>query len=209
MHYRRCTALALGLLVTTAASADKLTEPSSGVSFDAAPTYNGIAFSCLGVGLRKKFVVKVYAVTFCVEQAKAHDAVAAALAAAGGKASEDSQPFFTSLKDSPTAKAADMVFVRDVDKGKIAEAFEETLKNALGDDDKDGQAQFLALVNRDIAKGDHILLTTQPDGTIHLAIAGHDGKVTDAKVARHIWNAWLGPNGVAPSLKESIAAAAH
>jgi hypothetical protein len=182
----------------------KLVEPDSGESFEAESTYNGTSFICLATGLRKKFVVKVYAAAFCLEKSKAADTLAAARAKAGGAPSAETLAYFDAIRDAPVAKTMDMAFVRDVDRGKIAEAFEETLRKALGDQDKDGQARFVALVDRDVKKGEHIVLTTQPDGSIHLSIGGQDHTLTDPKVARYIWNAWLGPDSVVPALKEML-----
>jgi hypothetical protein len=193
------------LLAGAPARAEKVREPSSEHEFERDPSFHGQGYHCLATGIRKKAIIKVYAIAFCVEKDKAGEALNAAKAAAGGAPDEDSQPFFNSLRDAKVAKAADMYFVRNVDKGKIAEAYEETLKKAMGADDAEGQAKFLAMVDRDVKEGEHIVLTTTPAGEIHMTIGDSDHSITDAKVAQHIWNAWLGPDGVSGSLKKALA----
>ncbi|MBS2030905.1 MAG: chalcone isomerase family protein [Deltaproteobacteria bacterium] len=199
------TALLLALFVPIA-HAEKLVEEATEQSFDSPQTIDGIEFKCLGTGVRKKFVVKVYAVAFCLGADKADATVAAALAKAGGKVDGDSKAFFQALRESDAAKAVDMRFVHDVGKEKIVEAFGETLEKALGNDDADGRAKFLALVDRDIKKGDRMTLTAAPDGKLTLTIAGHAGSVTDPKIAKHIWVSWIGPDAVTPGLRDDIAA---
>ena len=204
---KRVGALGAGLALALSAApalAEKITEPSTGTTFETEATYNGGKYTCLAAGVRKKLFIKVYAVAFCVEAGKGDEALAGAKKAG----SADSQAFFDALRDFKGAHAVDMAFAREVEKGKIAEAFKETLGKALGEDDKDGQEKFLALVNRDVKAGEHIVLTSTPDGVLHLSIAGNDQTVTDAKVARYIWNAWLGSESVAPALKEALTARA-
>jgi hypothetical protein len=203
---RSALAATVALALASPAYAESIHEPSSDHEFEREPTYAGTAYRCQAAGIRKKAFIKVYAIAFCLEKAKGAEALAAAKAAVGGEVSADSGKFFASLRDAKVGKAADMYFVRNVDKGKIAEAYEETLKKAMGADDADGQAKFLALVNRDVKEGEHIVLTTSPDGTIHLSIGGQDQTLNDPKIAQHIWNAWLGGDGVSPSLKEALAA---
>jgi hypothetical protein len=192
-------------LLAPAAYAEKLHEPSSEHDFESDPSFYGTTFHCQAAGMRKKAFIKVYALTICLEKDKADGAMTAAKQAAGGKVSEDSQAFFDSLRDAKVAKAVDMYFVRNVGKDKIAEAWEETLTKALGSDDKDGQTKFLALVDKDVKEGEHIILTTAPDGAIHLSIGGSEKTFNDPKIAQHIWNAWLGKDGVSPSFKEALA----
>jgi len=201
-------ALAACLIAPSVARAEKLVEPSSDHEFESAPTYQGMAFQCPAAGIRKKAIIKVYAIAFCLEKGKAAETLAAAKGAAGGAVDEDNQKFFDALRDAKVGKAADMYFVRNVGKEKIAEAYEETLKKALGEDDKEGQAKFLAMVARDVKEGEHIVLTTSPEGTIHMTIGGEDKSMSDPKVAQHIWNAWLGPEGVSHSLKAALAKSA-
>lgn len=187
---------ALALAFPAAAHA-QLKEASSGTEFSAAAKLNGQEFDCVATGLRSKFFIKVYAVAFCLEKGKGAETLKAASGQKG-------QAFFDSLRDAKVAKAVDMAFLRDVEKEKIIDAFKETLGKAMGTDDEEGRAKFLALVDRDVKKGEHIVLTAKSDGTLDLTIGGKGGTVTDPKVARWIWNAWIGPDSVAPSLKDDL-----
>lgn len=196
------------LAPASAFAADSLREESTGIAFEGSPTVDGVAFKCLGTGLRKKFVVKVYAVAFCLEASKAQATVAAA-AAKAGRVDEDNQVFFNGLAEAPVAKLVDMRFVHDVDKAKIVEAFNETLDKSLGrGKDPEARAKFLALVDRDIKKNDRVTLSATAEGKLTLTIAGHAGSVTDAPIARAIWGAWIGHDSVTPELKKSLARAA-
>lgn len=195
---------ALAVLAPGAARADKLVESGTKIGFESPVTYDGVSFKCLGTGLRKKFVVKVYAVAFCLEASKA-DAVLADAKAKAGAPAEKNQAFFNVLRDSDAAKAVDLRFVHNVGKEKIVEAFEETLQKAMGDKDKDGRAKFLALVDRDVRDGQTLTLTATADGKLTLTIAGHAGSVTDPAIAKAIWNAWIGPDSVTEDLKEDLA----
>jgi hypothetical protein len=198
--------LLVAMLAPVAALAEgKLVEPDTEIAFDQTPTMDGVAYKCLGAGLRKKVVFKVYAVAFCVEASKADAVVSAAAKAASGKVDADSTAFFTALGHADAAKAVDMRFVRDVDKAKIVEAYSETLQKALGADDAEGKAKFLALVDRDVKSGQRMTLSANTEGLITMTINGHAGTVTDPKIAKAIWVSWLGPDSVAPSLKEDIA----
>src|SRR5438105_4930428 len=143
MKIALCAALALAVLPGVA-RAEKLVEEHTEIGFDAAQTLDGISLKCVGTGLRKKFVVKVYAVAFCLEADKADAVLAAAKAKAGGKVDGDSTAFFTALREASAAKAVDMRFVHDAPKEKMVEAFGETLDKALGKDDAEGRAKFLA-----------------------------------------------------------------
>ena len=209
MRHLLCALAACVLLVPASAfAADSLREESTGIAFEGAPTVDGVAFRCLGTGLRKKFVVKVYAVAFCLEASKAQETMASA-AAKAGNVDEDNQVFFNALAESSVAKLVDMRFVHDVDKEKIVEAFTETLDKSLGrGKDPDARAKFLALVDRDIKKGDRVTLSASAEGKLTLTIAGNAGSVVDPPIAHAIWGAWIGHDSVTPALKKSLAHAA-
>lgn len=183
------------------AHADTLTEEASGHVFTAPAGPDGRPLMCLGTGLRKKFFIKVYAAVFCVDRAAGTAAVKKYAAAHPGADLAEDSGFFLALRDLAAPKTIRMYFLREVDKGKIKEAYSETLHNA-------GLPQakidaFTALVDRDIREHAEIVLATTPGG-LTLTLDGVEKKFDDAEVAHLIWDAWLGPKGVSDSLKESI-----
>lgn len=208
---------ALGSLFAGPAFAEQLTEPSSELKFEKNPTVEGRRFVCLGTGIRKKVVFKVYAMVFCVDQAaaqaelakyfegpgKAHAALQGAQLAA---ALQEDAAFFRYLIAMPVEKAAEMVFLRNVEATKMKETFTESLTRALGTGEQQRVASFVSLLGTDVKDGDRMSLRTRPSGDIAVGIGSDVKKLSDEKLARAVWEAYFGPSGVSPTLKESVAA---
>lgn len=201
-------ALALATLFAAPAFAQQMVEPSSELKFDKAPTIDGKSYLCLGTGIRKKVVVKVYAMVFCIEEAAGRPALAKLLEGNTKKASDlaDDAEFFKKLVALPVDKAAEMVFVRDVSKEKMKDAFEESLTKALGKAEKPRVDAFLAAnMDKDLKENDHMILRTKPNGELTVGLAGALKTSTDPVLAPAVWAPYLGPDSVAPSLKKSVA----
>ncbi len=201
-------ALAAATLLAAPASAQHLVEPSTELKFEKAPTIDGKPFLCLGTGLRKKAFFKVYAMVFCVEDAAGRAALAKLLEGntkTAGQLAEDDE-FFKKLMALPVDKAAEMVFVRDVGKEKMKDAFEESLTKALGKAEKPRIDAFLAAnMDKDLKSGDHMILRTRPNGELTVGLVGALKTSTDPVLAPAVWMPYLGPDSVAPSLKKSVA----
>ena len=211
--------LALSLLSLTLclpARADQLTEPSSEVKFERAPTVAGKPFLCLGTGIRKKAIFKVYAIAFCVEDVAGRAAIQQWFEGAGRsfagvqgeKLAEklaDDPDFFRAMMALPVEKYAQLVFVRDVSKEKMRDAFDDSLTKALGKTEKARIDKFVGLLDRDLKDGDKLELITRPDGAIEVGFTGDLKGLTDPILAAALWTPYLGPDSVAPKLKESVA----
>src|SRR5579884_755471 len=113
------------LLAVPPASADNLVEPSSQAAFERQPK----GFVCLGVGLRKVAWIKVYAVDFCVDAARARAELETWFAGPGkrlaglrgsdlARALEKAQDFFDWLAGSGIDKRAELVFLRAAEADK-------------------------------------------------------------------------------------------
>ena len=66
------------LLATPALAADAqatIVDDSTGTRFDAVTTVAGTKYRCLGAGVRKVFLFKAYAVTYCLQSDKVDDAI--------------------------------------------------------------------------------------------------------------------------------------
>lgn len=201
---------ALLLLATPAAAAEKpLVDPSTGVKFDAEPTVDGTNFRCLGAGVRKVFLFKAYAVTYCIEADKVDDAIVPYLQKnhanrQGGAltdALEDDQKFFDQLAAARGDKLVVMRLVRDISKDQIAGAFRDSLSDVLSKAQVD---KLIDTIPGDAKDGQKILLHSHGDQLV-IDITGKAKTIDDGEIASKLWRVWLGPDSPTPSLKESIA----
>lgn len=194
------------------ARAEKINEPSSGVGFDSQRTVDGKAYTLVGVGIRKKFGFKVYAMGLYVENVDGKRAFPSLAEKAGGTSHEQlvandrAQGF---IIWGAFGKVGVMHFVRDVGSDKVRESFEEALGDELSDkapaDVRDATNNFLKMVDRDLKNGDELVLHTSPDGKIDLSIGGQQkGSVQNVKLARALWSVWLGGKPVTKDLKDAL-----
>jgi hypothetical protein len=205
-------ALALPLGAPKVAVAEKVAEPSSGVQFDAQKSWDGKAFTLVGTGIRKKFIVKVYAMGLYVENVDGKRAFSSLATKAGGSdqakltEGDRAQSF---LIWGSFGKVGVMHFVRDVGAGKIHDAFAEDLSDELSDkaapDVRDATQAFLKLFDKDLKNGDDIVLRTSPDGKIDVSIGGQEkGSVQNIKLMRALWSTWLGGHPISKDLRASL-----
>jgi hypothetical protein len=209
--------VAISLTVTFAvgggsARAEKINEPSSGVGFDSQKTVDGKAYTLVGAGIRKKFGFKVYAMGLYLENVDAKRAFPSLAQKAGGTSKEQlaagdrAQSF---IVWGSFDKIGVMHFVRDVGSEKIRDAFQEGFEEQLSDkaptDVRDATNAFLKMVDRDLKSGDELILHTNGDGKIDMSIGGQNkGSVQNVKLARALWNVWLGSKPVTADLKRDL-----
>lgn len=195
-----------------AASAEKVKDDSTGISFDVRQQVGGVEYTCLGAGVRKIVVFKAYAVTFCLEQSIAEQTVKGYVEKTYPKlkgedladALEDDPKFYEHLALAPGDKLVIMRVVRDVSREKVANAFRDSLAEILPKAKVD---KLIETIPGDIPDGQSALLYSKGD-TLTIDIGGKGKTLEDADIARKLWWVWLGPSGVSPSLKDSIAARA-
>ena len=189
------------------AAAEKVAEPSTGIEFDGQKSVDGKRFTLVGVGVRKKLMVKVYAMGMYVEDVEGKRAFPSLATKAGGRdkakltEGDRAQSF---LLWGQFAKLAQLHFVRDVGADKVRGAFEEGLGEELSSkapaDVRQAAQAFLKLIDRDMKNGEELTLRTGADGKIELSTAGEaKGTVQNAKLVRALWSVWLGAK---PSSKE-------
>src|SRR5438105_11977039 len=81
------TRLVLALsLAAAAAHAETVEEPSTGFKFETVRNVEGRPYTLVGAGVRKKFVVKVYAMALYLDEAEGRHAFPALVSRAGGSA---------------------------------------------------------------------------------------------------------------------------
>lgn len=179
-------------------------EPATGIAFPSTIRADGKPLALLGVGVRVKIVVNVYAAAFYAEPAAIRavsapfkDAPAAKLAA--------NVKLFDALADSTSAKQVVLTFARDVGATKIAEAL-----SAVPGASAKARADLEACVvrkNGDLKKGDSLSLAWK--GRDAVAVKGSAGATLctfrDRALAAGLIRMYLGKDAVSPKLKSSIA----
>lgn len=216
MSMRPALAAVLALLAATPARAETLVEPATEVAFEANPTYQGKRFACLGTGLRKKAIFKVYAVAFCVEEAalgsqldlwfhgpgRRHEALRGD---ALGEALERDPEFFDALLALPADKAVEMAFVREVSRERIKDAFTDSLVRAMGDSLRPRIEAFVGNLHRGMGKGERLVLDARVDGAVSVILSDREQDLRDEAIAKALWVPYLGRDSIMPGLKKSVA----
>ncbi len=139
-----------------------------------------------GLGLRTKFMVKVYVAGLYLEQ-------------------KSSDPAAILKSDAP--KRLVMSFVRGVSKKQMADAFEESFTDNTPDAAKTMKADIDRLLGalEDLNKGDEMTFTEVPGTGTVMSLKGHD-KLTIAgqPFARMLFSVWLGPKPPNADLKKGL-----
>jgi hypothetical protein len=201
-----------GLLLSVTALAESVPEPATGQSFEATATVDGRPYVLLGLGVRKKLMVKVYAMALYIDEAEGRHAFPALVSRAGGRdhakltSSDHAQSF---VMWGTFGKMARLHFVRDVDAAKIRGAFEEGLEDELSDKSppemKQAAQQFLDLFDKDMKEGQEIVLRTTADGKIEATVAGaQKSGPHNARLARAVWGIWLGQKPISADLRRGL-----
>lgn len=183
----RKTGISLAVLVFVMASTfDLLAGTLAGVTLPDTVQVGGRTLVLNGLGLRKKFVVKVYVAGLYLEQ-------------------KSSDPGAILKAEAP--KRIVMHFVRGVSKNQIVEAFTESFENNAPDAKKTLKAeidQFLGALES-VNDGDQIVLTYLPGTGTTVAINGKE-KVTIAApaFAPVLFSVWLGPKPPNADLKKGL-----
>ena len=183
----RKTALLLAVVVFVVTAMFDLHAASlAGVSLPDTVQVGGTTLVLNGLGLRKKFVVKVYVAGLYLEQ-KSSDAGAIIKA------------------DAP--KRIVMQFLRGVSKNQMADAFDESFNNNAPDAKKTMKADIDRLLGalEPVKEGDQMVFTYLPGTGTTLAINGKD-KLTIAAPAFGpvLFSVWLGPKPPNADLKSGM-----
>lgn len=164
-------------------------DPSTGETFPSEVTFEHAGkeyhLQATGVSTRKKFFVKVYSVAHYLEQG-------------GDNAKGDK---FQQILQDDKAKQLTLKWLRNVNKGKVQEGYQESFKNTLSG------TQYLQLqkeittytnfFNQDVQKGEEQILRWLPGGEIEVIINGNKaGSITNQEFAKALWNIWFGSKSV-------------
>ena len=175
-------AAALTLTAVTAGAATV-----AGTKIEDTTTVAGQNLVLNGAGLRKKFVVKVYVGALYLPSKQSN---AAAILAA----------------DAPRRMV--MHFLYDVDKGKMAEAWADGLKDNTPNASAEVKTAFKTLSTwmEDMKEGQRIVLTYAPGTGTTVEVNGKNkGTLGGKAVADAILNTWVGPKpGPGADFKKAI-----
>jgi len=183
----RKTALSLAVVVFVVASTFDLHAASlAGVTLPDTVQVGDTKLVLNGLGLRKKFVVKVYVAGLYLEQ-------------------KSSDPGTILKADAP--KRIVMQFLHGVSKNQLADAFNESFDNNAPDARKTMKADIDRLLDalEPVKEGDQMVFTYAPGTGTTFAINGKD-KLTIAAPAfgSVIFSVWLGPKPPNADLKKGM-----
>lgn len=183
----RKTAISLAVVVFVVASTFDLHAASlAGVTLPDRVQVGGTTLVLNGLGLRKKFVVKVYVAGLYLEQ-------------------KSSDPSAIIKADAP--KRIVMQFLHGASKNQMADAFDESFNNNAPDAKKTMKADIDRLLGalEPVKEGDQMVFTYIPGTGTTLAINGND-KLTIAAPAFGpvLFSVWLGPKPPNADLKSGI-----
>ncbi len=183
----RKTAMPLAVVVFVVASMFDLHAGSlAGVTLPDTVQVGGTTLVLNGLGLRKKFVVKVYVAGLYLDQ-------------------KSSDPSAIIKADAP--KRIVMQFLHGASKNQMADAFDESFNNNAPDAKKTMKADIDRLLGalEPVKEGDQMVFTYVPGTGTTLAINGKD-KLTIAAPAFGpvLFSVWLGPKPPNEDLKKGI-----
>jgi hypothetical protein len=175
------------VIISLLTAGTALAATVAGVNIEDKTTVNGQTLVLNGAGLRKKFFIKVYTgALYLPARQKSADRILAA--------------------DTPRRMV--MHFVYDVDKGKIAEAWDEGLRNNTANASADVKKNFKSLESwmEDMKKGQRIVLTYVPNTGTTIEVNGKvKGTLPGKATADAILATWIGPKpGPGQDFKKSL-----
>jgi hypothetical protein len=172
------------------ATEENVQEPSTDKFFpkEVAFTYDGkdYTLSVTGLGVRKKFIFKVYGIAHYME--------------APEMAATQEDAFKTILSDGK-AKQITMDFSRDVGADKIQGAYRDGFKkNATDEEMQEIQPfvdQFVGFFNSEVKENELYILRWLPGGTVLTMVKGEEKPaITNSIFARVLWAIWMGKDSI-------------
>ena len=201
--------LCLGAALGVRADPGQVVDKSSGTRFDEVVWVEGRAYRCLGAGVRKLALLKVYALAFCVEAEHAESLVEGYLEAhhdglSGRELFEvlrKDEAFLDVLARSERNRLVLLQLLRDVTRRQLATNIRRTLSSILPEEKLD---RVDAAITAGAKKGE-VMKISAVGSTLTVDVAGSIRRVDDEEVAQKLFTVWLGPKGVSPTLRQDIA----
>lgn len=209
--------LALGLSaeMPQPASAAEVAEPGSGQKFTTPLVIGGVNYSLLGVGLRSRQAGKepktpLYAMALYVDHAGAKIPFPALY----GKAPTRAMMMAESRAQNFVlwgrfGKLAVLRFLLPFDKtdlqAELRTGLAELLTDKAPEDMRKDVEKFLAMFGKDFKTGEELRIQTDETGKIEVQIDGiKKPGPHNPKLARHIWDIWLGSRGVSKEMRQTL-----
>jgi hypothetical protein len=174
-------------------------EPKTGVGFSETMNHEGTDLFLTGAGVRSKMMIKVYAGALYIDTA-----AKSALEQVKSKAGKPDQSVYDAISDGNFAKMFLLHFVRDVDSGKIIEAFKESLEKSVdmkaADVQKDAEA-FLTASKVDMKEGQEMKVFIKGDEITVITPSGSSQPIKNSKLAGAVARIWLGKDPISEDLK--------
>jgi chalcone isomerase-like protein len=193
--------LILCLFVFSAFCAADVAEPKTNVSFPETRDAGGKSLMLSGVGLRTKMMFKVYAGALYLDPSVKTD-----LAPYKAQAAKPSQALYDAICSGPFSRMFVLHFVRDVDKGKITESFEEGLRKSINTGGKDAAdvKAFLSASGADMKEGQEMSILIVADEITVTTPSGTATPIHNASLAKAICAIWLGKDPISDDLKQGM-----
>ena len=187
-------ALIASFLLTPAASAEDVKEPTTGVAF---PAKIGNQ-SLLGVGLRVRKIAFITAKVYAIGLYVGDTALAGPLAAYKGRTT--APELYRDLVWGDFEKQVTLKFTREVGKQRIQEAMRETLAGA----DKARVDQFVSYFP-EVHTGEECVLRWGAGGVLETTMAGQPRPaIADKNFAAAVFAIWLGEKPIQEDIKRDL-----
>lgn len=177
-------------------------EPKTGVTFSETMNHDGTELILAGVGVRTRMIVKVYAGALYIDAA-----AKSALVQYKSQASNPRQAAYDAIADGNFARMFVLHFVRDVDSGKITDAFREGLAKSIDlkapDVQQDANA-FLSVSKIDMKEGQEMKIYLKGDEITVITPSGSSQPIKDAKLTGAVARIWLGKDPISKDLKKGM-----
>lgn len=200
---------ALAYALGARADGGQIVDRATGTKFDELTRIEGRAYKCLGAGVRKLAVVKVYALAFHLDAAHADALVSSYLAAHHGglegkplfEALRKDEKFFNMLASTSHDRMVVLKMRRDVSRKQLSSTIRRSLSPLLPAEKLD---RLDAAITKGADKGQVVkIYAVGPKLTVD--VAGEVRVVQDEEVTQKLFLVWLGAKSVSPTVREDIA----
>lgn len=178
-----------------AKAAEKIVEPSTGVGF---PMEAGRGLKLLGVGVRKKLILDVYASAIYVTPDEMK------------KQLKDFKPksVYHALIYGAFPKRMVLHFVREVGGDKIKNAFKASLSKNLSKEDLEHEEKvledFYKVCERGVKKGQKFIVDTS-GRRVRITLGGKlVFKTKSKRLARGMWMSWFGRHPISEEMRKTL-----
>lgn len=187
-------------------------EPRSKHNYLTRLSIGGKDYSLTGVSRRTYLGFLLYGVGMYVEEEPARRAFPKLVEKAGGsylqqlRARDLAQNFIVL---GEFGKAAVLYFARDIAANKIRDSYRDMLKDNLKPsvppELRKHTEEFLALFDRDVQKGEEMIIQTTGDGVASVSVGGvrKDGP-KDPTLCIDLWNLWIGQKAISEDMKQGL-----